>query len=97
MDSGTSFCVACVIAFIFCVYHRQGIGNWFCRPNYIVNSMQFHTKRLNMNEGRQKSCTGNNKIYILAKVDAHIERHVDLISELGLAVPTLNTTVETLR
>lgn len=59
--------------------------------------MQFHRKGLNMNEGRQKPCTGNNKIYILAKVDAHIERHVDLISELGHAVPTLNTTVETLR
>jgi len=50
-----------------------------------------------MNEGRQKSCTGNNKIHTLAKVDAHTERHVDLISELGLAVPTLNTIVETLR
>lgn len=50
-----------------------------------------------MNEGRQKSCTGNNKIYILAKVDSHIERHGDLIPELGLAVPTLNIIVETLR
>jgi hypothetical protein len=62
-----------------------------------MNSMQFHRKGLNMNEERQKSCTGNNKIYILANVDAHIERHVDLTSELGLAVPTLNNTVETLR
>jgi len=59
--------------------------------------MQFHRKGVNMNEGRQKSCTGNNKIYIIAKVDAHIARHVDLTSELWLAVPTLNNTVETLR
>jgi hypothetical protein len=44
-----------------------------------VNSTQFHRKGLNMNEGRQKSCTGNNKIYILAKAYAPVERHVDLI------------------
>jgi hypothetical protein len=36
----------------------------------------------------------SNKIYILANVYAHIERCVDLISELGLSVPTLNTTVK---
>jgi hypothetical protein len=58
--------------------------------------MQFHRKGLNTNKGRQKSCTGSNNIYILAKVEAHTERHVDLISEFGLAVPTFNTTVETL-
>lgn len=50
-----------------------------------------------MNKGKQKSCTGNNKIYILAKVDAYFGRHVDLISKLGPAVPTFNTTIETFR
>jgi hypothetical protein len=54
---------------------------------------QYHSKGPNVDKKRAEIICGNDKLDIVAKVNAHSETSIDLASKLGLLVSTLNIAV----